>query len=672
MSQKIDEKMDFLLSCKPEDVPYELAYNAHRGTSFVPETRAKQRQQQYLDHMREVHGKLAELADTPEKQTLLGQELARYRRGWLDKYKEFLHAESRVVSSMIAGPSKFPAARMNKRANTADKRLTDLMDFQKRAFVALERKLAPEHGPIKSADADAVQKLQGKLAQLEETQAFNKKINQAHARFLKDPASLDRSELPENTKEMIRSYKPRYSWEPHPVPPYELSNNNAEIRRLRARIDEVSKMQATPHAEMVYSDGISVVENPKAGRIQVHFPAKPDRQTIDLMKRSGFHWSRSEGAWQRHLNNAGRYAVESVMKQLGKEKGEAVPAPTKEEPTTLVDRPAIEAVPIEGKKMTGAVERDATVASEPNPNRSERGETMAQNGQAAGQSFVELTEDEFATRYALVRNHFSRGAIRTYDDGQECLFDTYGPELEFVRQQDPRRVWTLMDGGDGDMCIRSGFHFTNRLGYLVSTAPVPEGVRVAVSIPMQADHAEVQQSNGQENKQDAIPEVISSTAELYQPERETSGPGSEMHGRAQTETDVCRLDLGRFCSKLTATWNQESETHTYAAGILFEGKPAFRTMLKHELAGVLRISDDRGWQWLQEHLREQGFPEPSIKDLQDFQETVRATEALIGRFIDEGHEAVLQDQKLSAELGLEVLEAEPLREEPAPSAERGR
>lgn len=110
-----------------------------------------------------------------------------------------------------------------------------------------------------------------------------------------------------------------------------------------------------------------------------------------------------------------------------------------------------------------------------------------QEGKAAGESLGELTEEEFSTQYVLVRNHLSRGAVWTYDDGQGCLFETYGPELDFVRRQDPCRVWTLMDTGDGGMCIRSGFHFTNRLGYFVSTAPVAEGVSLQVSIPTQRE-----------------------------------------------------------------------------------------------------------------------------------------------------------------------------------------
>jgi hypothetical protein len=95
---------------------------------------------------------------------------------------------------------------------------------------------------------------------------------------------------------------------------------------------------------------------------------------------------------------------------------------------------------------------------------------------------IELTEDEFDTRYPLMANHLNPNASWTYGDGPGCLFETYGQELAFVRQQDPRHVWTLTDGDDDNQYLVSGFHFVNRIGYLVSKVPVPEGTDIQVCI----------------------------------------------------------------------------------------------------------------------------------------------------------------------------------------------
>jgi hypothetical protein len=100
---------------------------------------------------------------------------------------------------------------------------------------------------------------------------------------------------------------------------------------------------------------------------------------------------------------------------------------------------------------------------------------------------IEMTEDEFDARFPLRRNHLNPHASWAFDDDGGCLFETYGEELAFVRQQDPRTVWTFVDGDDGDQYVVSGFHFVNRIGYLISTVPSPEGVDILVHIPGQAE-----------------------------------------------------------------------------------------------------------------------------------------------------------------------------------------
>jgi hypothetical protein len=102
-------------------------------------------------------------------------------------------------------------------------------------------------------------------------------------------------------------------------------------------------------------------------------------------------------------------------------------------------------------------------------------------------NLIELTEDEFDDSYELKPNHLNPSAGWAIGDSGGCLFETYGEELAFVRQQDPCTVWTLMDGDDGDMYLVSGYHFVNRVGYLLSTIPIPEHVTIQVRLPMSPD-----------------------------------------------------------------------------------------------------------------------------------------------------------------------------------------
>jgi hypothetical protein len=100
------------------------------------------------------------------------------------------------------------------------------------------------------------------------------------------------------------------------------------------------------------------------------------------------------------------------------------------------------------------------------------------------ETFIELTEDEFADRYPLVPNHINRSAGWAVGDAGGCLFETYGEEFAFICRQDPSKVWTLVDGDDGDMYLISGLHFVNRIGYLLSTLSVPEDCTIQVHLPM--------------------------------------------------------------------------------------------------------------------------------------------------------------------------------------------
>jgi hypothetical protein len=103
------------------------------------------------------------------------------------------------------------------------------------------------------------------------------------------------------------------------------------------------------------------------------------------------------------------------------------------------------------------------------------------------ETFIELSEDDFDARYPLVPNHLNPNASWASGEGAGCLFETYGDELKFVRRQAPGTIWTLLDGDDGDLYLVSGYHFVNRIGYLISTAPVPEGTEIEVHIPMESD-----------------------------------------------------------------------------------------------------------------------------------------------------------------------------------------
>lgn len=73
-----------------------------------------------------------------------------------------------------------------------------------------------------------------------------------------------------------------------------------------------------------------------------------------------------------------------------------------------------------------------------------------------------LGYEAWADKYKPITNKF-----RKYE---ENTFETYGEEVEFVQAQDPRYVWTWVDG-DMSSLIVAGYAYVNRLSYYITEVP---------------------------------------------------------------------------------------------------------------------------------------------------------------------------------------------------------
>ena len=52
--------------------------------------------------------------------------------------------------------------------------------------------------------------------------------------------------------------------------------------------------------------------NAEYNRIQIFFDSKPDDDVRNELKRNGFKWAPSQGAWQRQINANGLFAVKRI------------------------------------------------------------------------------------------------------------------------------------------------------------------------------------------------------------------------------------------------------------------------------------------------------------------------------------------------------------------------
>ena len=168
-------------------------------------------------------------------------------------------------------------------------------------------------GGISADDPEAIKKLEDKLHALEGVRETMKRVNREFRKGGWDAVSG----LSEFAKAKLGADMARMpSQGESPFPSYALSNLGANIRRVRARIDELAAAALEPEREEVCGVGFHLEESKEHNRIRFVFDKKPNEDIRTLLKREGFRWSRKNGAWQRQTTAAGWAAAERIRLDL--------------------------------------------------------------------------------------------------------------------------------------------------------------------------------------------------------------------------------------------------------------------------------------------------------------------------------------------------------------------
>lgn len=249
-----------------------------------------QRQKSCVDPM--YHEKIDRLLDT-------------YARKLADNMNEGFAIDARVPSFLITGASNFPVRQKEKQNAARDRNMAEWRDIQG----LLDKIRSTGMGGISADDPQAIEKLGSKLAGLERAQERMKGVNAYYRKHKTlDGCPLLTQEQAEQLKTGMAS-----SWHlgDKPYPTWALSNNSAEIRRVKGRIASISAHK-TAHYEGWAFEGGHVEANTEENRLQVFFDEKPDADTRTALKSHGFLWSPNAGAWQRQLNNNALYAAKHL------------------------------------------------------------------------------------------------------------------------------------------------------------------------------------------------------------------------------------------------------------------------------------------------------------------------------------------------------------------------
>lgn len=198
-----------------------------------------------------------------------------------------------------------------------------------KAFAALDKAKHYEdkaasvgHGGISSDDPDALQKLRAKLEEMENSQAMTKAANQAIRRHKTDEAraaalvALGFTEA--NAQTLIKpDYVGRVGF-----PAFSLSNNNANMRRVKERIAELERA-ASRQTREEEAEGYTYREDTEENRVMFIFDGKPAENIRQLLKLHGFKWSPSRGAWVRQITANAMYAARDLKRRLAALSAEA-------------------------------------------------------------------------------------------------------------------------------------------------------------------------------------------------------------------------------------------------------------------------------------------------------------------------------------------------------------
>ncbi|MDR0474457.1 MAG: DUF3560 domain-containing protein [Treponema sp.] len=181
----------------------------------------------------------------------------------------------------------------------------------KAAYYQGKADTAATNQSISGDDTEAVNRYKQKLEQLETAQERMKAINKA---WKQGNNALYKLGLTDIEIEKLKSKMPSY--EKKPFPTWALSNNSAEIRRVKDKLEEFNKLDQMEAEKNTFPGGELFI-NIGINRVQFLFDDIPSMEIRKLLKSHGFKWAPSEKAWQRQRTinavNAANYLVKKYF-----------------------------------------------------------------------------------------------------------------------------------------------------------------------------------------------------------------------------------------------------------------------------------------------------------------------------------------------------------------------
>lgn len=171
-------------------------------------------------------------------------------------------------------------------------------------------KAAEANTAIFSDDPNVVEKLADKIERLEKQQELMKQAN----KLIKKNDLEGLKDLGFSDGVITQLFKPDFCGRIG-FADYVLTNNSANIRRLKQRLEK-EQAKANLETSQMEINGVKIVDNVKENRTQIFFDSKPKEEIRLQLKSCGFRWSPTNGCWQRHLSGQAKYYAQQIAKKF--------------------------------------------------------------------------------------------------------------------------------------------------------------------------------------------------------------------------------------------------------------------------------------------------------------------------------------------------------------------
>jgi hypothetical protein len=287
----------------------ETAQEAKRAYSFFDYVKnsATNTYRAAVDRVYELVEKRKAVGDlSPEQVEKIEDYADRYARRYADWTNRYNLNMACCPSVMISGSSNFPVSKKEKQIDREGRLWEERKDIDKYLEWITKFTAGRKSTAIMSGDSDALQQLEAKLKELTEKQEKMVAYNAYYRKQmrLEKFKGLNHEEVAKIDATL--EHRPYVSWM--------LTNNNAQIKQTRERLERLKREKTTEGREYDTTGlDIKVEEDKETMRLQVFFDGKPDAETRALLKSKAFKWAPSSGCWQRQLTNNARYAVKEML-----------------------------------------------------------------------------------------------------------------------------------------------------------------------------------------------------------------------------------------------------------------------------------------------------------------------------------------------------------------------